>query len=394
MRAAVEALVGGELSDKSWKQAQLNIISGGLGLRDVGRHAAAAYVASLWSCRRLCQQIDKNFDLEGVGDGGFFQEALVELRGACLEAANLNLPEVPVSQKHLSALVDGALKAELRFECRAEGAHLAHLSLVALPCAGVWLTSHPAEDGRNMEPDLFKIAVKRQLRAKVLLSDTYCPCCGDLMDCFGDHALVCRCKGDRTVRHNHLRNLVFEEAVLAGTGAEKEKPGLLPVRPEADGLHVGQGDRRPADVWIPRSQGGAGEALDFACTSGMRADILDKTRVDGSVVFPLYEELKRSYKGTDQLCREAGFKFTPLVFEAHGGGWSVSARKVLDTLAKSQSVAWQTGQEPASLRIAQRISISLHRENARAVLRRLAPPLAQAFPEGWDGVDEEEVEME
>ncbi len=110
------------------------------------------------------------------------------------------------------------------------------------------------------------------------------------------------------------------------------------------------------------------------------------------MVFPLYEELKRSYEDTDRLCREAGFKFTPLIFEAHGGGWSGSTRKVLDALARGQSAAWLVGQEPASLRIAQRISASLHRENARAVLRRLAPLVVQT-PEGWDGMDEEAFDM-
>ena len=46
------------------------------------------------------------------------------------------------------------------------------------------------------------------------------------------------------------------------------------------------------------------------------------------------------------------------------------ARGILDRLAKRQSAAWSDGQEPASLRIAQRIACTLQRESARAVLRR------------------------
>ena len=86
---------------------------------------------------------------------------------------------------------------------------------------------------------------------------------------------------------------------------------------------------------------------------------------------------------TDHECKQAGFKFTPMILESHGGGWSPLARGVLDKIAKSQSAAWNEGQEPSSLRIAQRISCSLQRENARAVLRRLAPPASRPAAGGW-----------
>ena len=100
-------------------------------------------------------------------------------------------------------------------------------------------------------------------------------------------------------------------------------------------------------------------------------------------MFPAYEHLKRSYKNTDQECAQAGFKFTPMILEAHGGGWSPLARGILDKLAKAQSAAWFVGQEPSSLIIAQRISCTLQRENARAVLRRMSPPATHHAAAGW-----------
>ena len=93
------------------------------------------------------------------------------------------------------------------------------------------------------------------------------------MDRFGDHALVCPCKGDRTVRHNAVRNCTFSEAVVAGRNPDREKAGLLPGRPASDGVKGKEGERRPADVWLPRGPCGRGEALDFACTSGLRTDL-------------------------------------------------------------------------------------------------------------------------
>ena len=72
-------------------------------------------------------------------------------------------------------------------------------------------------------------------------------------------------------------------------------------------------------------------------------------------------------------------------------GWSLLARSVLDWLAKAQSAAWREGQEPASLRIAQRISCTLQRENARAVLRRLVPPTTPPVISGWGAPELEGV---
>ena len=381
LRNGLEVLAEVELTDQAWMQAQLSILNGGLGLRDAERHAPAAYVSSVWSCQSLCKRIDSGFDLHN--DGGHFAAALAELKGKCLEAASLNLQEGVVKQKQLSALLDGALKEELRAGARAEGSRLAHLALVALPGAGAWLTAPPADDGRDIEPALFRVALQRRLRLRVAPDDVCCPCCGDVFDSFCDHALVCCCKGDRTVRHNAIRDVVHEEAVRAGTAAVKEKAGLLPARPAEDGIGQAECHRRPADIWLPRFQGASGEALDFACTSGMRADFLDRSASDGGSVFPAYEHLKRTFKMTEHECTQAGFKFTPMILESHGGGWSPLARGVLDKIAKSQSAAWNEGQEPSSLIIAQRISCSLQRENARAVLRRLSPPASHPATGGW-----------
>ena len=61
-----------------------------------------------------------------------------------------------------------------------------------------------------------------------------------------------------------------------------------------------------------------------------------------------------------------------MVLEAHAGGWGKEARQVLDGLAKAIAATQPNSAESASLRIAQRLSITLQRENARAVLKRLA----------------------
>ena len=144
------------------------------------------------------------------------------------------------------------------------------------------------------------------------------------------------------------------------------------------------GGRRLADAWLPRGLGGQGQALDFACTSGMRSDVLPLVADDPNIVFERYEEHKRSHLDTAATCEAQGFAFMPMVLEASGGAWSPSARRVLDLVAKGLSSNWSDEGCPSSLRFAQRISIALHRENARAVLRRMeGRPSASAAPSGW-----------
>ena len=97
-----------------------------------------------------------------------------------------------------------------------------------------------------------------------------------------------------------------------------------------------------------------------------------------------------SFKNTQQECEEAGFEFVPLVFEAHGGAGSPASRALFDWISKAQATNLFEDAASVSLRIAQRISCTLHRENARAILRRSATAAALwSLPSGWDTTGDE-----
>ena len=61
-----------------------------------------------------------------------------------------------------------------------------------------------------------------------------------------------------------------------------------------------------------------------------------------------------------------------MVVEAHSGGLGKEMRQIMDAVAKSISATQPKSNESASLRVAQRVSITLHRENARAIVKRLS----------------------
>ena len=210
------------------------------------------------------------------------------------------------------------------------------------------------------------------------------------MDSYGDHALTCPCHGDRTVRHNAIRDAVYDVCRSANMNPEREKAGLLPARPLEDGLQCSTDQlssnadetviprgRRPADVYLPRGTSGSPMALDFACTSALRADRMHQASRNPVCVISEYEDFKREFRAqgdtesTERQCANQGFRFVPMVLEAHSGGWGKAPLQIFDAIAKALSATSPDSSEASSLRIAQRLSISLQRENARAIWKRV-----------------------
>ena len=128
--------------------------------------------------------------------------------------------------------------------------------------------------------------------------------------------------------------------------------------------------RRPTDVYLPRWRRGAPAALDFAVTSGLRSDVINRSALDGSSSTKAYEDFKRSHLNTATACQEEGITFIPMICEADGGGWGPAAHKVWSELAKNKALA--SGDEDSVIvsRLLQSLGLILHKENARAILRR------------------------
>ena len=65
------------------------------------------------------------------------------------------------------------------------------------------------------------------------------------------------------------------------------------------------------------------------------------------------------------------------------------ARATVDWISKQQASCHNDDPASVSLKIAQRISCTLHRENARAILQRTVAGSAPPFPpSGWDEISD------
>jgi len=209
----------------------------------------------------------------------------------------------------------------------------------------------------------------------IFASEFNCPFCDEVVDRFGDHCLVCSCGGDRTKRHNCIRNEVFFFCNGARLNPELERPGLLQPRPligasaEDGSARDADANRRPADVYLPRWRQGLPVALDFAVTSGLRGDVVSASAQDRSSAVTQYEDFKCEYLNTAERCAEEGIKFIPVVAEAHGGGWGNEAHKVWNALAKQKcSIIGERESDVASM-LLQSLGLIIQRENASAILR-------------------------
>ena len=249
----------------------------------------------------LCLAIDPHFDASDLGNHLRLLETRSDYLSRIHPDASVQLEDGPRKQKKLSRFIDSQLHNNLKQRADADVSFLAHLSLQTLRGAGAWLIAPPTEDDLTFDSALFQTVLQRRLRLRIQNNDSYCPLCGLTMDSYGDHALVCACNGDRTIRHNCLRNVVYEEALVGGMSPTKEKAGLLPSRPAQDGIHTDSSSnnrarRRPADVYLPRGPGNRPAALDFACTSGLRFDRLRAAVDDPNGICVDYEDLKRNFK--------------------------------------------------------------------------------------------------
>ena len=151
---------------------------------------------------------------------------------------------------------------------------------------------------------------------------------------------------------------------------------LLPPRPDDEAL---RGEKIVS--------GGRDGAIDFAVTSGLRNDVIGAAAQDPTVVWARYEDFKRQHLRTQAQCNDRNLDFLPFIIEADGGGLGPVARKVCASIA--QTGAARDGEEGSTraASLLRRITTTVHRENARAMLRRLPVQMSvpvSSSPAAWD----------
>ena len=337
----------------------------------------------------MCAKLDSAFTTEYDNPDSPISAALRACNSKTQpdDALNMdNLRNKALRQKKLSRAIDSATHSTQKQQCiiNHDPLRRAHLEYTSANACGQWLHILPSKHNHKAaEPLPYKIMIQRRLRAPIFDSEFSCPFCDATVDRYGDHCLVCSGGGDRTRRHNLLRNELFFACTSAGLGCELEKPGLLCPRPfvgavPEDGVmppsSASTGNaRRPADVYVARWRNGIPAAFDLAVTSGLRHDVASHSFNDPAYACRAYEDHKCNHLNTAAQCHADGIGFFPFIVEADGGGFGPQACNIISEIAKSKSQSSGDSDSVCATQVYQNLGFVLQRENSRAILRRAAP---------------------
>ena len=363
LRRCFVSLIGLHLDASQWRQAIRGFGHAGLAFRSAAVDAPCAYIASTWGNATRCGELDAGFMPAALPASPDVQMALSLLQ-AHTAAPPSAAAALGKTQKQLTALLDTpsweqhltASPPILQALLRSEGLPGAYAFLTAVPFAK-----------RRLEPASFAAELRHRLGVPETVEDTWCPKCDAVLDSRSLHAGVCAAGGERTLRHNAVRDVLATWCQRAGLQPEKEKRGLLlPQRPSDTGLT----QRRPANIFLPCLQGSP-SALDLAITGFQRTETLAEASAEGGSVAAAYAQVKRLHQDTAKVCAEQGVYFVPVVAEITGA-WDATSARVLRTI--SRAAAAREGANPGLHHelLLQELCATMRAHRARAALRRRA----------------------
>ena len=239
----------------------------------------------------------------------------------------------------------------------------------SLPHAGDWLNGAPAAAlGLHLEDREFCCCLRYWLGVPLHSAPYTCPECLNTADKFGDHQVGCSGNGDRILRHNALRDVLFSAAQSAALAPSREASGVIP-----------ESLSRPADILLPTWSRGRAAALDVHVISPLQQ--LTVAEAASTPGHALEVGVQRKLSSHLSACREAGVDFVPVVSETLGG-------LAADTITTIRSIGDAISQrsnplDPSTctIQLFHRFAIALWRGNACLWLHR-QPPL----PPSVDGV--------
>ena len=300
-----------DTSNQAWKQAELSLSRGGLGICSLSRHSPAAYIASLSSS----------------GAVPLSQEHLihaVELFNSLVPSSEaVSMEEVLTShihQKVLSNKIDNHL-FNILYE-QSSAADRARLLSASSPHAASWVSVIPSEGlGLHLQPSEFQVAIKWWLGLDTSCG-SICPLCpGRVLDPLGHHALTCKHGGDVVTRHNKLSDTLAETCRRAHLSVKVEAGSNL----TKDHSHT-----RPADILVPNWSLGKLAAFDLSVMSPHNSNVLLEAGLAAGQAARATEQ--RKHNENDAKCKELGWICVPMVVEAYDA-WGTEAMESFSLLA-------------------------------------------------------------
>ena len=419
MERWLNALLPGvpQLDADALTQSSLDCCDGGLGLLPARVVAVPAFVGSRLDTARAVAQLPlQRTHVDMTRD-------LPHLLSACYERFSVSpetdphalvssLLQTPGHSQQIISKVLQKRRAETFWPVLqppsagqpfAELRKLSRFKSITSSASRAWFSLLPGD--YEIPPDTWCLWIQRFLGAGIYDVNPICNACNQPMDCFGDHALANCNKGyGRAARHNRVVRAFRDTAVTqAGVSARLEECDLFP----------GEGDR-PGDFFVPSPTGCLptqatsrlrifspspaactrpafqAAAYDFTIRgaipdAGIAGTVMRKScsdadatathaEVDKTTAFAAREEelavCARVRHGRDWT---RSFQFVPFGIDVFGS-LGPSALTAVDHYAKLRASRYCHSVGASRRRILQRLSVSLHSENAKMLQCRRPLP--------------------
>ena len=181
--------IKGNVTCSNWKQANLPIKFGGLGLRCSSDQHLAAFISSVESVSPTV-----------VALNGMKPTLENEVNANCL----VGLQDVDKRTQKIQEKSDQRSLNDLSQATNVR--EIARLQSLLAPNAGAWLITPTSTLGMHLSAEEFQICVKYRPGIPVYDAPRNCPFCKNgVMDIYGDHCLTCAGRGD-IHRHDRLRD--------------------------------------------------------------------------------------------------------------------------------------------------------------------------------------------
>lgn len=354
-----------ETHRSAWGQASLPIRLGGLGITHTDAILDSAYIGSCaLSHSLIC-------DILGIVDPDTLfltevQSALVRYNDSTSSDFLLDSLRNKRKIQHTLTLAMWKSRATMMSN-NSSDRDAARLRGLALPQACAFLHSPPSLEF-SIPEDHFRIMVHRVLGIPLLSHPIPCPACHqNTIDVFGEHVFLCKHNGGSVKRrHDAIQSVLASLIRQAGYHVSTDTSHLL--KPPHDHL-------RPADLLVTShslSHGVSVKAIDVSIREVQQPSKLHYAASRSGYVAK--QATKEKIQKYSAICTANDVVFIPMVWESTGG----SSPEVLDLLRSwTSDFARRTFSSPSSLNLVtfQRISSTIHAENATTLLSRLPPPL-------------------
>lgn len=353
IRASFESFAALQLTDSAWSQAQLSLSMGGLGIRSVSTHCAAAFINS------HLRTLPGNLSIALQGALDLFESQLGLGESMDQAKVELMMAKDPSPQRSLSKKLDHLVFRRLLDESTV--AHRLRLLSVASPRSGAWLQAMPSRGpfDLTLTPDEMQVLLQHRLGLPLAGPADSCPVrqCGEQLDELGHHQLTCSRAGFVTARHNRIRDALHNLASVAGLNPRFEQGAFAHDR------------TRPADVLVQAWSLGKPAAFDITVVSPhVKSNLLVAGNKD---VVAMAEQLK--HKDNDAKCAELGWICIPLAVDSYGC-WGEEAHTSFGTIAAHLAVRTRVSTSVALSSIFNSLGLVLARQNARSLLARRSKP--------------------